>query len=175
MFPTYRPTLSCCSRLVRQVNKELQTAATITSLVRHVHNEPPTPESIPQLPNYRSRAEDLNNPYRDQFSYGRKPRTFRERYIESKKNEAKPKIGTGDGNAVTDYLGIKRTEHSKNSFYKTDQRGRFSDLGVISELARQVAELGVVHPTTVQSDVIPVLMQNNNCVFIGPTGSGENK
>ena len=142
-------------------------------LLRQLHNETtPSPEPTPaETPNYRYRADQVNNPYREQFTYGRKPRTFKERYIESKKNEPKPKIGHGDRGR--DYLDIKRSDSDrKTSFFKNELRCRFSDLGITPELSRQVAELGVVHPTYHQSDVIPELLKNKNCVFISPTGSG---
>ena len=56
-------------------------------------------------PNYRAVTQHNNNPYKDQF-LNRKPRTFRERYIESIRNTPKPKIGVGDSDY--DFLHIKR-------------------------------------------------------------------
>ena len=65
------------------------------------------------------------------------------------------------------------TTQRKLAFYRDQKRVTFSELGILPELSRQIAELGVVYPTHHQSDVIPVLLENRNCVFISPTGSGS--
>ena len=125
------------------------------------------------LPKYRDRASRYNNPYQDLFrnQKGKKPTTFRDRFIEAKRNEPKPKIGTGD--KPKDFINFERgTTQRKLAFYRDQGRVTFSELGILPELSRQIAELGVVYPTHHQSDVIPVLLENRNCVFISPTGSG---
>ena len=124
--------------------------------------------------NYRSIAEASNNPYRPLYEEirGRKPRTFRERFIESKKNQARPRI-RDDCEKRDEVTMAGSTENRQMSFYKDRTRSRFVDLGISGEISRQIAELGVVNPTFHQSDVIPVLLEKKNCVFISPTGSGN--
>ena len=132
---------------------------------------PPREEVV--MPHYRDRADRFNNPYRDLYpqNRGKKPATFRERFVEAKRNEPKPRIGVGDD--PKNFLNLqRRTAHRKGAFYRDGGRVTFSDLGLMPELGAQIAELGVVYPTHHQGDVIPVLLENKNCVFISPTGSG---
>jgi len=56
---------------------------------------------------------------------------------------------------------------------ETSPRTTFADLGLSEELLRAISEKGYVHPTPIQEQAIPVVLQGRDVMGVAQTGTGK--
>ena len=76
---------------------------------------------------------------------------------------------------VKDAVPIRAISGNKQEFQKTENMSKqFSDLGLSAPLVKAITEMGIVTPTEIQSEIIPLALANTtDLVGIAKTGTGK--
>ena len=79
------------------------------------------------------------------------------------------------GKKEKDAVSIRAISGNKQEFQKTENMSKqFSDLGLSAPLVKAITEMGIVTPTEIQSEIIPLALANTtDLVGIAKTGTGK--